>query len=63
MKATFNAVCSKCGQFKPRCARVNVRAGRLASYYTDCITILCTACRQTLKGLCRLADEHKGGGK
>lgn len=53
----FNATCSHCGKFRPRCARVQMRMSGKATMYHSTVLVLCDECRRGPKrGSFRLAS-------
>jgi protein-arginine kinase activator protein McsA len=55
VSALFNAICSHCGQQRPRCATVT-----LIRDHRSIRAVLCEVCRKVLAGEYRLVTEHKG---
>ena len=58
MKNFYNAVCSRCTLFRPRCASVHFRDGQ--GKYRESAESVCNRCRFLLRGKFRLAAVHKG---
>lgn len=55
-KALVNAVCSRCGHFKPRCAYVWPLA---QGVWRANAVALCEECRKAQHGKFRLDDRHR----
>ena len=55
----FNAVCSRCKTFKPRCASVYFRVEGKATMYRHTPEPVCEDCRKELNGRYRLDERHR----
>ena len=59
MKALFNATCSFCGYFRPRCATIRLRdkGKRMKTCGTS---VACEQCREKLRGKYVVDARHTG---
>lgn len=60
MRALFNGICGKCGQFRSRCATVCLLRNCAKDGVESREVALCELCRRLCRGNYRVHPKHKG---